>query len=499
MYEDLGSSWLSKQVKDVITPIGPVQETVQAHELQKLIHERASLLLYDGQHLRNTQEIVPNSDKLLKNLKVYEVSEIEQSRNFLGIVKKQKTTACMLADRESKRFILYTCPDLDYFDVASSLSRIIFKKPRLNDSLLLSTLLSTSLENLRRKGFPVDRILNLKKAMNYVEQAQSQQKVEPSVARLDPQGKLAQLSSLFPDIDQSIIMEELRKATGTQNPIMVAADALAELSLQNPKSDQTIRDKKSIQNDKGLDPTRNTDEYSGGMFKMLNSIKKNLGFQTEASQPLSSSGNGSNQNPILPNTVDRNINPSNTMVIKNHLSNSISRLSTVDDSRIHTKVPMDPPSNLPPQKNQCQIIADADLILISTVEDLRFYLERELVDSDRAQIANHQLERFSLVLKHLAHVFRIDIRTIAIYWDLKGDTIAFNRSRSLFFNAKYYSGLHFPKVKFNSTSSIPGSFSIYGSSSKSIKDEDLNTFFYWFMVFCHELAHNFVSYIFRLV
>ncbi len=504
MYEDLGSFWLSKQVKELTTPIGPVKETPRAQELQNLIHERSSLLLYDGQHMRNTQEINPNSDKLLKNLKVVQVNQIEQSRNFLGMVKKQNTTACMLADRNSKSFVLYTCVDLDYFDVASALSRIIFKQPRLNDSLLLSTLLSTSLENLRRKGFPVDRILNLKKTMNYVEQIKPPQSLSDLVTSSDIKDeRVEQLSSLFPDIERSVIMKELQKAEGSQNALAMAANALAERSTKESQAN-SLQDKKAAQSP-SLSERNGSRSESGGMFNLINSFKKNLGFQDQKSpKSISESTNiGTNSNDLNrppPNSLDRHINPGNTVAIKNQLSNSISGLSTVDESRIHAKTPMDLPSNLPPQKNQCPIIADADLVLINIISDLRFYLDKGIQDTDRDKIITEQfksLERFSLVLRHLAQTFRIDIRTIAIYWDQKGDTIAFNRSRSLFFNAKYYCRLHFPKVISKKLSNIPGAFTSNSLLAKNdVVDEDINTFFYWYMVFCHELAHNFVSYVF---
>lgn len=506
MYEDLGSSWLSKQVKEVTTPIGPVKETSQAQELQALIHERSSLLLYDGQHMRNTQEINPNSEKLLKNLKVVQVNEIEQSRIFLGAVKKQNTTACMLADRNLKSFVLYICVDLDYFDVASALSRIIFRQPRLNDSLLLSTLLSTSLENLRRKGFPVDRILNLKKTMNYVEQIQQpqiQNRVAGSSSNLDIKDeRVNQLSSLFPDIDISVIIQELRNAESSGDALTVAANSLAEQSARKATPITSSREKGPLQSNSVSNPNGHGSD-PGGVFKIFDSIKKNFGFQDQKSSKSVSESSDIHQNPNYinhppPNTLDRKINPSDTAAIQHQLSNSISLLSTVDESRIHAKTPMDPPSNLPPQKNQCPIIADADLALINNIGELRFYLDKGIQNAERNHIITQQfnsLERFSLVLKHLAQVFRIDARTMAMYWDQKGDTIAFNRSRSLFFNAKYYSGLHFPKVIPRNSSNIPGSF-LSNIAKDNIRDEDLNTFFYWFMVFCHELAHNFVSYVF---
>ena len=108
MYEDLGSTWISSQVKEIITPIGQMKETVRTQDLQILIHERAPLLLYDGQHIRNTKDIVPNSDKLLKNLKVMEVDEIEMSRKFMEKVKKKRLKPTQLNEMvmESKFYLV---------------------------------------------------------------------------------------------------------------------------------------------------------------------------------------------------------------------------------------------------------------------------------------------------------------------------------------------------------------------------------------------------------
>src|SRR6266496_2072238 len=81
------------------------------------------------------------------------------------------------------------------------------------------------------------------------------------------------------------------------------------------------------------------------------------------------------------------------------------------------------------------------------------------------------LVRFVNMLKDLVEVFELAPKAIHVFFDNNSNSIAFNRDRSLFFNFKFYLGLHDEQCKNRPTS-------------------DAMT--YWFMTFCHELAHNFV-------
>lgn len=78
------------------------------------------------------------------------------------------------------------------------------------------------------------------------------------------------------------------------------------------------------------------------------------------------------------------------------------------------------------------------------------------------------VERFSIVIQHLAAVFKLHIRTVAIYYDPNGNTIAFNASKALYFNLRFFCSLHQTSV-------------------------DRACYSYWYMVFAHELAHNLVT------
>jgi len=78
------------------------------------------------------------------------------------------------------------------------------------------------------------------------------------------------------------------------------------------------------------------------------------------------------------------------------------------------------------------------------------------------------VERFSVVIQHLATVFKLHLRTVAIYYQPNGHTIAFNSNKALYFNLRYFCNLHQDRV-------------------------DSSCYSYWYMTFAHELAHNLVS------
>ncbi len=56
-------------------------------------------------------------------------------------------------------FIQKNTSNFEYFDIANELARFIFKKPKEEIVDGISNKLSSSLEALRRRGIPVDRLL----------------------------------------------------------------------------------------------------------------------------------------------------------------------------------------------------------------------------------------------------------------------------------------------------------------------------------------------------
>jgi hypothetical protein len=81
------------QIKYV--PQGKIQEGRRSADLNRTIHERGPLLVYDGQSVR--RDLRSNAADFLKKLNVAEVQGIDKRMEFLA--KKQvsvQTTACVL-------------------------------------------------------------------------------------------------------------------------------------------------------------------------------------------------------------------------------------------------------------------------------------------------------------------------------------------------------------------------------------------------------------------
>lgn len=79
------------------------------------------------------------------------------------------------------------------------------------------------------------------------------------------------------------------------------------------------------------------------------------------------------------------------------------------------------------------------------------------------------VEHFAVVIQHLSIVYNVPLSSVAIFYDPSGNTIAFNSSKALYFNIRFFVNLH--------------AASGVGASCYS----------YWYTVMAHELAHNLVT------
>ena len=126
----------------------------------------------------------------------------------------------------------------------------------MNDSLLISTLLQTSLDNLKRKGFPVDRILNIAPRKKVIETPKStgamgttdtsglacstpeRKPVDYSDKQLaeDTAKKVSTMEDVFPDCAPEFLVDFV-KSELLKNPRITANDLVDKLSQTSyPKS-----------------------------------------------------------------------------------------------------------------------------------------------------------------------------------------------------------------------------------------------------------------------
>ncbi|KAJ3334211.1 hypothetical protein HDU76_006583 [Blyttiomyces sp. JEL0837] len=556
MYFELGSTWLSKQVVERILPNGQPKQTEQSFKLQTLIHERALLLMYDGQQIRGGSNINPAAESVLKTLDVYEVPSIMIERSFRQVTKSVKTTSCLMVDKSKQRYFLYISGregEFDYFDVASALGKLIFRKCRLNDSLLLSTLLSTSLTNLQRKGFPVERILSLqeekiKKAKMAAEQAKALERENSAAAAQgereiakQPNSKiesnssfesnLKQLVDIFPQVDRNLLRKMLEEEENSDKPLERVTDRALGLQAKDsgspgqekrpkplsppgswPSNDDVSSDRQLQKSSTSgtaespmIDPTIYNklnqmasswlgEMWSGGSSKPPESgqnAQRPNSSAPQHTQSFSTDGPGSSSIPGNMGRIESSetsrkmeeISPVFTDLLKEQLAGGVSAVKPSKDSMVKATIQPEPPAPVVPHRHatqSCEPISESDLTLYGNISGLPFYLDSKHHREARRVAETNQagLFKFSKILTLLATIFGIDPKAMNIYWDKEGATVAFNRGRTLFFNARFYLGLHYQG---GSTSDI------------EIGKYDVDGVYYWFMVACHELAHNFVQ------
>jgi len=156
--------------------------------------QRVALFLHERQQ---TSKDVRHSEEWLKgHLVVKEVTRIERQRILtLGQSRFVKTSTASAAATSEKGTLLLRISsnlnDLDYYEVAAALTGIILSKQKIHDTLLFMTLLQTSIRDLKRRGFNVDRIMNARRAeQEAVEQKRREERADADLRRITEQQRL---------------------------------------------------------------------------------------------------------------------------------------------------------------------------------------------------------------------------------------------------------------------------------------------------------------------
>ncbi|KAF9360799.1 hypothetical protein BGX34_007497 [Mortierella sp. NVP85] len=537
LYESLGSTWISRQVRENYKPMGRLTRTSRSDALQALIVERAPLLL-NGQ---SASRLNYNLEWLTTKLKVLQVPEIQLRREFVptGVTKSEGTTACIIQDDKKVHYLVITAQgDVDFFDIADALAKHLLKKKKLNDSIWWSNLLSTSLQNLKRKGFQVDRILNAKKAekarieaaakadaaaaaaASAAASSSSSAAAPPpssssatSAALASGVGNLGprqtkeyfeRLTEMFPDCDPAYLLKALSKEKSDH----VQAVATDLLSSDYPKRmDKEPESKKpEMASVPGSFPTGQSSAptspappllpgadrlFGGSLFNRLKSIRDTVVGKPITTPEPGTTSTGSqvsspqSPTPSLPIT---SLTKGNSAEHQRQLEQSLKTAIANCRPNGRSDIQSEPTVSLVPEalaNSYCDSKPGHSLKFAGRTGPLEFYIHKDC-DADQIMTSENlkSLGRFVNLLMILAKdVFKLAPDTMHVMYDIEGPTIAFNRGGSLFFNWRYYVSLGHDDGAGSAIKKVQG-------RSVSARDEGL---IYWFFTIAHELAHNFVS------
>lgn len=225
LYAQLGSPKLSSLVEERYQTAGAVtSDSKRVNEVKGLVLERTPLFLFETRQSGNRSEIRRDAEWLKTALDVVEVGgdglRLSRVLRFMGQQEQNVQRSSAMAQAEGRRVRLFIAANMsvDWFEVAAALNKFLLSRQRLQEVLLFMTLLSTSLRDLKRRGFHVDKILQQRKADReaYDRQVAEEQRQAQLEALNRPSEKQIkewkqQVLSVFPDADHGHVEKLLAR------------------------------------------------------------------------------------------------------------------------------------------------------------------------------------------------------------------------------------------------------------------------------------------------
>ncbi|EGX50158.1 hypothetical protein AOL_s00076g363 [Orbilia oligospora ATCC 24927] len=471
-YTGLGSTQISKQIALEWTIGRIIQDPLKSKQIRELCLERCRLFFH------NNHSLVKHDIKWLEsNLEVWIVNSIRLRRTLHSPGSKshvEKTTAAIVNSKDKTNAILHVTQDYKVFDVAAQLLKLILVKPKPHSALLLESLLSTDLYTLKSRGYNVDRILRLKKenemrvAEEQKRRLEAQRKAQEEADKLHQQN--SQAIAIHHDDDKPPPYPNENEpvsglsTTPTRHKMPGAFfDSPEDNSRGPPPLETRLEGKRGglfnrLRTGLGFDQENGIragtpDVLGGPLGRPTSTVQQSSGWE----------GDGGDIKATSPETLDRT------------LKDAIGALKPFGSTNIFS----------PPQTNQvkeqntyCDARPSTDLVRVCQFPTgVDFFMTNNTSEKDKQDFVNNHMQDlilFSSVIATLAQkVFEIPLKKIQLYYE-SSRTIAFNTSGSLFCNYSYFMQLHATPIK----------------SGLSTAEGDTMT--YWYVVMCHEIAHNLV-------
>ncbi|PWN54178.1 hypothetical protein IE53DRAFT_392097 [Violaceomyces palustris] len=528
LYEQLGSPRLSTLVEEKYSADGRLLDTTRrSEEVKALVLERTPLFLFEKRSTSRS-EIRYDGEWLKKSLEVVEVDgeglRLTRTLTFGSLRETNVQRSSAMATMRGKKLTLFLSAKLevDYFEVATALNKYLLTRQRLQEVLLYMTLLSTSLRNLKRRGFHVDKILSQRKAERELFEARQREErikaeleaTKPKPSDDDYRNWNKQVSAVFPDVDPAHVDQLLRSfednqverateemlrnpypkrppnqsitATGTGSLAQAATGGGGSGFFSSWKNRFTQSQRPSSLADGTSSIERGPPVPGGwGEQQAIAAAGRSSGFEdtklgggrgqagmdgvgmmADGAGPLRK--HGVDSSPPDPNAQ---VTPQST--IQNNVLKAIQASRGGDNaSVIRTQAQQ---TQIKEASNSyCDTTGVAtDLRLAGEINGMKVYLNPSLDPvttlSDNSPALERLIER---VFKPVGNIFGLDPKCMNVFCDTKGPTIAFNRGGSIYLNFRYYLAWHDELVK-----------------QGKMADPLVSTYF----SVAHEIAHNVVE------
>ena len=489
--------------KDFEVKGGTYRDTSLTKSLASRLRERRPLLLSPT---NSSRPMVENAAKMLDEnyLEILQADKIHAKYTFERS-SKNLTVTCCSKPRTSQKVTLYVTPNPDWFDIGSAIGALILKRCQLEDALLLSQLLESPLETLRYRGFPVDRILRPVSKSHTIspptvtENLSSQKHPQGSVTRDTPttaldmvsqpvrngeEGLESILKQMFPSCSSDVIHGLLgpnpskEKARDVAEMLANALPPLGDKTKEKPGGgcstlpvDNSIVDNDMNTNVKKARAPKNK---LGLMGKMLRGRHYHDGVGSDSKHIVHEQSYSNNAENNTPSSPEQDVSTQKSL--ESMLNNAVQSSRSVDHAGVRSAETLlnQLPQGLERGSEGCEVIPAQNIQAFKGPHGN--YKSRSGIKVFYSVNAGPEfltqnfsaVEQFAGVIQHLASVYKLNLATVAIYYEPNGRTIAFNSNKALYFNLRFFCALHQQNV-------------------------NIACYSYWYMTFAHELGHNLVT------
>lgn len=430
-----------------------------ATKLQRLIRERTRLYLHD----QSPDTIRHDVRWLEKNLQVQVVNSISLTRSLMGrrVSLTQKRSAVIT--QQSRTWTLWICPGkFDFYEISQSLVHLILYRPKLHSTLTLEMLLKTDLLELKTRGYNVERILKQKAQEAKVAEDKRQKQLE----------------------EERRQVQEREAAWAKERAQVQSQEGNSQALMPGDFPDSPTR-RNGHRDTQPEVPEPVQEQRPRGLFANLT---RRLGLEggrsnwnplpQEPSQPnaIESTQNStppppySAEDPKTSRPEQPTVNPPHKL--HSELLSAVQACRPHGSSGVYSRPET---SQVTETKSYCDEKPSHDLDFIATLPcGINLLFTKNLGDRSNFIAKNGTgINTFASVLIECAHVFSLGINTLSVFYDPAGRTIAFNRAGSIFCNYFYFQQLH--------------------EASLLQSQDSTEALVYWWVILCHELAHNLVG------
>lgn len=502
-YNRIGSKYVSEVVKKDFEVRGGTYNTALAKSLASRLRERRPLLLSPT---NSSRPMVQNAAKMLDDnyLEIMQADKIYAKYTFERS-SKHLTVTCCSKQRTAQKITLYVTPNPDWFDIGTAIGALILQRCQLEDALLFSQLLESPLETLRYRGFPVDRILRPVSTPRpkspptvSADNTSSPKPPQGSITRDKPlttngsesqsarngeEGFESILKQMFPSCSSDAIQGLLgpnptrEKARDVANMLASALPPPGDDVKEEPGGACSTPEDNSIVDKNNTNTNGKKDKASRNKLGLVGKMLRGRHHHGSDIQQVAHEHNHrhfDNGMSNLPSSPEQDVSTQKSL--ESMLSNAVQSSRSVDHAGVRSAETLlnNLPHGLARGSEGCEVIPAQNIQAFKGPHGnykSRCGIKVFYSVDEGAEFLTHNftaVERFSVVLQHLASVYKLNLATVAIYYEPKGNTIAFNSNKALYFNLRYFCALHQQHV-------------------------NIGCYSYWFMTFAHELAHNLVT------